>query len=214
MSLKIKVCGMRNYDQVRALSELGIDFAGFIFYDKSPRYVLNAFSDNEIQQISNMNISRVGVFVNEPLENLKMKVSEWKLDYVQLHGNESPAYCKEVSMYSNVIKAFRVGPDDDPLQLSHPFEGIAYCLFDTKADQLGGTGKKFNWNQLLLPLQHSFFLSGGIDENDASEIIALKKKSTQLFAIDINSKFELSPGNKNINKISSFVDDIKKLEHE
>jgi len=209
MSVCVKVCGMTDFDQVQQLVELEVDYVGFIFYEKSPRYVGQSFSDDQIHQISNMKISRVGVFVDANITELKYIVQKWKLDFVQLHGDESPEYCCEVLKFSNVIKAFRVGPLDDLEQITKPYNDVDYFLFDSRGEQHGGTGQKFNWEQLLVPLQRPYFLSGGISISDAEQIAAFRTKSDKMYAVDVNSKFEIKPGLKNIGLVADFVGRFK-----
>ena len=214
MSVLIKVCGMTDFDQVQRLSELDVDFVGFIFYAKSPRYVAQTFSDDKINLISQMKFSRVGVFVDEPITELKRIVQKWKLDFVQLHGDESPEYCTEVLQICNVIKAFRVGSSDELTQITKPYNHVDYFLFDTRGEQHGGTGHKFNWEQLLVPLQRPYFLSGGISIADTDIITAFSIKSEKMYAVDVNSKFETKPGLKNIGLVAEFVGQVKKNENE
>ena len=210
MKIRVKVCGMTNFEQVQLLSELEVDYIGFIFYRKSPRYVNGLFSEDQIKLIAGMRISRVGVFVDEPMLDLLNIVHKWKLDCVQLHGDETPAYCSEVSKYCTVVKAFRIGPSDNLEQITNAYKDVGYYLFDTKGEQHGGTGKKFNWEQLLVPLQRPYFLSGGISIDDVSQIVAFKNRSETMYAVDVNSKFEIKPGFKNIQTIADFVDQLKK----
>lgn len=205
---------MTDFDQVQQLSELEVDYVGFIFYPKSQRYVGQSFSVDQINQISEMNISRVGVFVDASITELKSIVQKWKLDFVQLHGDESPEYCAEVIKFCKVIKAFRVGPLDDLEQMTKPYREVNYYLFDTRGEQHGGTGQKFNWQQLLVPLQRPFFLSGGISISDSMQLGELRMMSEMLYAVDVNSKFEIKPGFKNIGLVADFVGLLKNMENE
>lgn len=214
MSIFIKVCGMTDFDQVQQLNELEVDYVGFIFYSKSPRCVTQTFSEDQIKQISQMKFSRVGVFVDEPITELKHIVQKWKLDFVQLHGDESSEYCKEVLKFCNVIKAFRVGTSDELAQITKPYNHVDYFLFDTRGEQHGGTGYKFNWEQLLVPLQRPYFLSGGISISDTQQITEFRTKSEKMYAVDVNSKFETKPGMKNIGLLAEFVGQIKKMRDE
>ena len=210
MNVGIKVCGMTDFKQVQQLCELEVDYIGFIFYPKSPRFVGQNFSDDQIKQISEMNISRVGVFVDSGIAELKYIIEKWKLDFVQLHGDESPEYCDEVHKFCSVIKAFRVGPSDDLEQMTKPYSNVDHYLFDTRGEQHGGTGQKFNWEQLLVPLQRPYFLSGGISVSDAKQIMEFNAKNEELCAVDVNSKFETKPGIKNIELVEEFVGFFKK----
>lgn len=214
MSIRIKVCGMTKFDQVLQLADLGIDYLGFIFYDKSPRFAANSFNDDEIEQISALHLSRVGVFVNDSIEHLASTVNKWKLDYVQLHGDESPEYCQAVSSFCKVIKAFRIDHAEDVTALSNAYKDISYFLFDTKSQLYGGSGIKFNWEQLLVPLHAKYFLSGGISKDDVNSLLEFSKKANSMYAIDINSKFESAPGDKDIDLITNFVQQFKNMENE
>ena len=214
MSIRVKVCGMTKFDQVQQLADLGIDYLGFIFYDQSPRFAANSFNDHEIELISSLPLSRVGVFVNEPIEHLANTVYKWKLDYVQLHGDESPSYCQSLSGICKVIKAFRIDHTEDVVALSKAYKDVAYFLFDTKSQLYGGSGMKFNWEQLLVPLHAEYFLSGGISKDDVNSLVEFNKKANSMYAIDINSKFEVSPGDKDIDLITNFVQQLKNVENE
>lgn len=200
---------MTQLQQVKTLEQLGVDFAGFIFYKNSPRYVLGdkAAADSIIS--SNLNIKKVGVFVDEPLEDLLKIASKWNLDYVQLHGDESPEFCKILKNHFPVIKAFRVGDNVDVLSKTVEYNEVDYFLFDTLGQKYGGTGEKFNWNQLLVTLHKPYFLSGGIGPEDSMALNEFEKKANQLFALDLNSKFEDLPGVKNIEKIKLFLEQLK-----
>jgi phosphoribosylanthranilate isomerase len=213
MSIQIKVCGMTDFNQVQSLADMHIDFAGFIFYPKSSRYVSDKISAEEIEKISGMHISTVGVFVDEDIESLINVVDKWKLDYVQLHGNESPDYCKHVSAYCKVIKAFRVGTDDRLEEKTSGYEHVDSFLFDTKALLHGGTGLKFDWNQLSVPLSRPYFLSGGIGPEDADRINDFIGTAHNMLAVDVNSLFETAPGLKDLKKVLQFKQYLNNNSH-
>ena len=200
--------------QLKELEDCGIDFAGFIFYEKSPRFVMISGLIPEILKNEGLKLNRVGVFVNEPAENLLKTVDQWKLDLVQLHGNESPRYCEQISNHVNTIKAFRIGKDENiPYRIRPYQEAVDLYLFDTLGQQLGGTGEKFEWEILLKsPMTKPFFLSGGISPDDTEAIRKFALKTNKLFALDINSKFEIAPGKKDMNKIKEFVSKVKNIE--
>lgn len=206
--LKIKVCGITEKSDIKELIAMPIDYLGFIFYDKSPRYVSKSF----YKQIATLpeSIKKTGVFVNETIENILQIVALCKLDYVQLHGNESPDYCRTLRNLSNIgiIKTFSVDEFIDPDMMSEYLNICDYFLFDTKCNEYGGSGKKYNW-QLLNTYTHSvpFFLSGGISPDDSSEILSLNHP--MLHAIDINSLFEITPGYKDLTLITPFIHQIK-----
>ena len=210
--MRIKVCGMTLPEQVTALDEMGVDLAGFIFYPKSPRYIGNKISAEKMKQIRGK-IAKVGVFVNMPFDDLMKTVEDYRLDMVQLHGDESPHFCEKVSNYVTIVKAFRLS-DNDPIDwMVRPFhEGSDMYMFDTLGAGYGGTGKKFDWNLLkAATIDKLFFLSGGIepgDEEKLKEFIQLPV-AKKLFAIDINSKFEVSAGIKDMIKVKNFVEGMR-----
>jgi phosphoribosylanthranilate isomerase len=209
---RIKVCGMTLPEQVNALDEMGVDIAGFIFYDKSPRFMRNKISAEKMRKIGGR-IAKVGVFVNEDYEKLMKTVEEYRLDMVQLHGDESERFCEKVANYVTTIKAFRLSENDPIEWMIRPFhEGSDMYMFDTLGSGYGGTGKKFNWSLLNgVKINKLFFLSGGIepgDEKKLMEFMALEA-AKKLFAIDINSRFEVTAGVKDIAKIKSFVQNLK-----
>jgi phosphoribosylanthranilate isomerase len=212
--MRIKVCGMTLPEQVNALDDIGVELAGFIFYDKSPRYVRNKISPEKMKKIGGR-IAKVGVFVNEDYEKLMRTVEEYRLDMVQLHGDESERFCERVANYVTAIKAFRLS-DNDPIEwMIRPFhDGCDMYMFDTLGAGYGGTGKKFNWNVLKgINLNKLFILSGGIEAGDDEKLreFAKEESAKKLFSIDINSKFEVSAGVKNMEKVAEFV---KKLKNE
>ena len=210
--LRVKVCGMTLPEQVRALDEMGVDFAGFIFYPKSPRYMSNKISPEKMKQIKG-HIAKVGVFVNMAYEELMKTVDDYRLDMVQLHGDETPFFCEKVANYVTVIKAFRLS-DNDPLDwITRPFhDSTDMFMFDTMGSGYGGTGKKFDWNVLKeATIDKLFVLSGGIEPGDEESIKAFAKEpvADKLFSIDINSKFEITAGVKDMDKIKKFIKNLK-----
>lgn len=203
---------MTDLEQVNQLSEMGVEFCGFIFYPKSPRYVFKHMPAINIKKIKG-NINKVGVFVNANADDVLQTVDDCGLYLVQLHGDESPKECEKISDYVSVIKAFRLGEDDNILwKIKDYQEVVDMFLFDTEGVGYGGTGKKFNWETLLdLNINKPFFISGGIQPKD---VAALKKFSANtvgkdLFAVDVNSKFEISPGYKDMEKVKTFVSQLK-----
>ncbi len=211
-NFRIKVCGMTLPEQVNALDEMGVDFAGFIFYPKSPRYVGQKLPPEKMKQIKGR-IAKVGVFVNMPYDDLMRTVDDYRLDMVQLHGDETPFFCEKVANYVTVIKAFRLSPDDPIDWMLRPFhESSDMFMFDTMGAGYGGTGKKFDWRVLRdAQLEKLFFLSGGIEAGDEPAIcqFAAEEQGKKMFAIDINSRFELSPGVKDMNKVQQFLNNIR-----
>lgn len=209
---RIKVCGMTLPEQVRALDEMGVDFAGFIFYPKSPRFMGNKISPEKMKQIKGQ-IAKVGVFVNMAYEELMRTVEEYRLDMVQLHGDETPFFCEKVANYVTVIKAFRLSENDPIDWITRPFfEGTDMYMFDTMGAGYGGTGKKFDWNVLKgTEINKLFFLSGGIEPGDEENIKAFAREAVaeKLFSIDMNSRFEITAGVKDIERIRKFVRNLK-----
>lgn len=204
--MKLKVCGLTQWEQIQALIALGVDYLGFIFYPKSPRYVLNHLSLEKIAEIPFA--QKVGVFVNEDLEHLLKIINTAKLNWVQLHGNEDEIYLQKLKQKLNsevkIIKACRVG---ETLNLPKNHQNIDFLLFDTDSKAYGGTGKTFDWQFLnQLNLKQKYFLSGGVSIDNLSQIKNLK---TRPFALDINSKFETSVGIKDIELIKQMRNLIK-----
>jgi len=209
---RIKVCGMTLPEQVNALDDMGVDIAGFIFYDKSPRFMRNKISPEKMRKIGGR-IAKVGVFVNEDYEKLMKTVEDYRLDMVQLHGDESERFCEKVANYVTTIKAFRLSENDPIEWMIRPFhDGSDMYMFDTLGSGYGGTGKKFNWNLLKdVNINKLFFLSGGIEPGDEERLIEFTsmEAAKKLFAIDINSRFEVTAGVKDIGKVKSFVQNLK-----
>ena len=196
----IKTCGMRDADNIRAVSELGIDWMGFIFWAPSSRYVSEKPTFLPTRQ------KRVGVFVDARIEEVKSKADEYALDLIQLHGSESPAFCEWLKANSRqqLIKAFNIAIQED-LQQTSPYEGLVdYFLFDTKAKMVGGNGTQFDWSVLSAYQGNTpFLLSGGIGPDDAEKVRNFHHP--QLAGIDLNSRFELSPALKDIEKLKQFI---------
>jgi phosphoribosylanthranilate isomerase len=205
--MKLKVCGMTELNQLQTLEELRVDFAGLIFYEGSKRYVGDKV-ENQKSEIRNLKISKVGVFVNPAKEEIAKAVDDYGLSLVQLHGDESPEFCREVQQFVPVIKAIRISEATDLEVQLDKFEIVCdYFLFDTDSKQYGGSGKKFNWEILqLAKINKPFFLSGGIGLQDTEEVKAFHHP--MLFAIDVNSKFETSPGVKDLKQVESFLKGI------
>lgn len=209
--MRVKVCGMTQPEQVEALAGMGAMFAGFIFYPKSPRYVFRHMTTTQIRKVNNIN--KVGVFVNAPIEEVLHLVDECRLHMVQLHGDEPPKYCEKIADYVSVVKAFRLSDNDSVEWMIRPYMDVCdMFMFDTMGAGYGGTGKKFDWSVLRnSTIGKPFFLSGGIEPGDEEELKAFAQEpvAKALFAIDINSKFEVSPGIKDIDKVKTFVGNLK-----
>lgn len=209
--MRIKVCGMTQPEQVERLPEMGATFAGFIFYPKSPRYVFRHVTSAQIKKINTIN--KVGVFVNASVEEVLLMVDECRLHMVQLHGDESAKYCERIADYVSVVKAFRLSDNDSIEWMIRPYMDVCdMFMFDTIGSGYGGTGKKFDWNMLKgSSIGKPFFLSGGIQPEDTDALKEFKEEpvSKALFAIDINSRFETSPGIKDMSKVEKFIRDLK-----
>ena len=205
--LKIKVCGMRDSENIRKLIRLKPDFIGFILYPESKRFVGEDYKfDVEMPE----SIHRVGVFVNALLGDVIHWVNRLGLDYVQLHGDEPVAYCSELTdMNIHVIKAFGIHENFNFDSILPYYPYCKYILFDTKSSAHGGTGKKFDWNILSgYNFEKPLFLSGGIGPEDI-QVIQLLKKKIPIYAVDINSRFEISPGLKDIKMLKPFFSTIR-----
>ena len=206
--LQVKVCGLTQLNQIQELISLKVDFLGFIFYEKSPRFVLNYLSLKEISEIKHS--GKVGVFVNESIKAIVEIASEAQLDIIQLHGDEDDRFILKLRQLIGediqIIKVIRIGNQNaEELQKTINQQPLTnnYLLFDTDSQAFGGTGKTFDWNilnEIEIPIP--YFLSGGIS---LENIHQLKSINHQPFALDINSKFEFEPGNKDLEKIEKFI---------
>ncbi|MBN1415060.1 MAG: phosphoribosylanthranilate isomerase [Bacteroidales bacterium] len=208
--MKVKVCGLKNRQNIREIVACKPDFLGFIFYRQSVRFVGEKFDSRLLRRIPPY-INKVGVFVNENPDTIMRLVESYNLDFVQLHGDEDPASVAVIKAKRiGVIKSFRVDKNMD-FVITEPYLPLCeYFLFDTRSELYGGTGEKFNW-KVMEEFRYTkpFFLSGGILPEDIAAISALKHAS--LFAVDINSGFEISPGIKDVFKICEFIKDVKKI---
>jgi phosphoribosylanthranilate isomerase len=213
--MKIKVCGISSVDEALALHKEGVNYMGFIFYPASKRYVLHALTLDQIKSVQLPGVLKVGVFVNEPINDVIATATAAGLDMVQLHGDETPNYCKEMANHYPVIKAFRISETDDvAYKISEYLEDIDYLLFDTASSVYGGSGISFDWKKLANATgQKPYFLSGGIGPDDVSKITSFVESDAagNCTAVDVNSKFETAPGQKNIQLLQSFIPTIKAL---
>jgi phosphoribosylanthranilate isomerase len=220
--MKIKVCGMRDAENIQQVIALGVNMIGLIFWPKSPRYV-QSFSTNAgiipdlknpaIKDISNPDASYVGVFVDEMPQNVVTHAYNYKLDYIQLHGNESPIYIDnlrktlvpDILPNVKIIKALSINEKSDVLKWK-TYEGhVDMFLFDTKSTQtVGGTGKHFDWSLInMYDGNIPFLLSGGIGPDDAEAVKSFKHP--MCVGIDLNSRFEKEPGMKDVDKLKAFL---------
>jgi phosphoribosylanthranilate isomerase len=210
--LKIKVCGMRDPENISGVAAALPDYLGFIFYPKSSRFVGFESSPEVLAEVPD-SVMKVGVFVDETPENVLKICKSLKLDIAQLHGHESPEYCRQVKNNEiTVFKAFSVDEHFD-FDILKGYSGVCdYFLFDTKGRLPGGTGQKFNWKLLdNYHLDVPFFLSGGIALDDIDAISQFDHP--QLFGIDINSGFEVSPALKDVEKVKQFMNEIRQTNY-
>lgn len=210
--MNIKVCGITQLKQLQQLDGLNVDFAGLIFHKDSPRYVVGKISKEELQA-TDFDMKKVGVFVNAPYDEIMEAVDDYALDVVQLHGDESPDLCEQLSEDVEVIKAFAIGSDTKAVDdLVADYDDVCdYYLFDTasKDGKSGGTGTMFDWKLISKSkIEKPFFLSGGIGVDDVAKIKAFKHPD--YFGIDVNSKLEKSPGVKDMALLLQLKQGLKK----
>lgn len=205
--MKLKICGMKYPDNIIEVGSLLPDYMGFIFWEKSARYF-----DGILPNLP-QSIKKTGVFVNASQEDIVSKVSQYDLQVVQLHGHESVAFCQELKEYLGnsieIIKVFSVDPEFDFDELK-TFETVCdYFLFDTKGKLPGGNGTTFDWKVLeKYPSQKPIFLSGGIGLDEIDLVKQILKTDLPIYAIDVNSKFEIEAGLKNKEELHRFKQKI------
>lgn len=205
MKLEIKICGNKERDNLKEVCSLNPDYVGFVFYNKSQRYVSKP---DQIIKLEHCKAKRVGVFVNANEQEIRRTVIEFKLDIAQLHGDETPEFMAKINDFIPVFKAFQINNNFNFNKLSNYLSACNRFLFDTTSTHYGGSGKKFDWNLLdSYKYEVPFILSGGIEENDVDQI--MKIKNSMLAGVDLNSKFEIRPGVKDIGKLSSFIKQLK-----
>ena len=201
--MKLKICGMKYPENIIEVGSLLPDYMGFIFWDKSARYITQ-----DIPELIKT-IKKVGVFVNQSQEEILEKGKKHNLQAIQLHGNESFEFISELKKQLpkkvEIIKAFSADDNFD-FEVIKPFEPVCdYFLFDTKGKLPGGNGTTFDWT--ILKKYNSdkpFFLSGGIGINELKAIEEISKSNLPIYAVDVNSKFEIEPGLKNKNLLTNF----------
>lgn len=221
----IKVCGMREPENIRAVAELGVDLMGFIFWEKSPRNVrqlhipAGIIPDRAGISLSECKLNdckRVGVFVNEMPQNVITRVYNYRLDYIQLHGSETVVYIDnlrrslvpDIAPDVKIIKALSIREADD-VKRWREYEGyVDMLLFDTKCQCVGGSGQQFDWSVLdAYDGNIPFLLSGGIGPDDAERVRNFHHP--MCVGIDLNSKFEDAPAQKNVEKLKIFINKIR-----
>lgn len=209
--MKIKVCGMRQPENIDAVAGLGINYMGFIFYPKSPRYITDLQSET-IYRLKSLGVEPVALFVDEQLEKVTEIMDRHGFRTAQLHGNEGAEYCASLkSKGYNVIKAIGVLTETD-LGRWREYQDVADMLvIDTKTPGKGGSGKKFDWEMLTqAEIGMPFLLSGGIGTEDAAAVKSLYSNlKGEMIGVDLNSRFEVAPGLKDITLLSKFIDQLK-----
>ena len=204
----VKVCGMTDAANIRQVESLGVDLLGFIFYPRSPRCVCS------LPDYLPTRARRVGVFVNATQDEVVQQAARFGLHYIQLHGHESPDYCRSLHATCGLplIKAFAISDVSD-MQATSAYEGIcSYFLFDTKCQAYGGSGRTFNWELLQhYEGQTSFLLSGGIGPTSAPDLCDLRHPL--LAGIDLNSRFETSAGIKDVERLRLFLQELEPFRH-
>lgn len=233
----VKVCGMCDADNIREVAQLGVDALGFIFYPKSPRCVkdLTGFVQVLKRGEADMHIPRVGVFVNDKIDNIVIQIIRYDLDVIQLHGDEEPEMAEDIKAALaealdalstelqkkqglaekpklektvQVCKAISVSSAEDIQKYKKYVGAVDFFLFDTKCEQKGGSGQQFDWQVLdAYDGDVPFLLSGGIGPEDAERVKAFSHP--KCFGIDINSKFEIEPGLKDVEKIKTFLSQLR-----
>ena len=221
----IKVCGMRDAQNIREVSQLGVDMIGMVFYPKSPRYVemqsshagiIPDYVKEDINIKSAKSPARVGVFVDDMVQNIVTRVVNYHLDYVQLHGNEPREMCENLRLTLDpdirpgikIIKAISVSDASDIQKYKEYVGAVDLFLFDTKCKTVGGSGQQFDWQVLeQYDGEIPFLLSGGIGPENASRLHAFHHP--KYIGIDLNSRFEIEPGVKDVEKLKGFLNEIQ-----
>ncbi|RYY08834.1 MAG: phosphoribosylanthranilate isomerase [Cytophagaceae bacterium] len=206
--MKIKICGMREAGNLLAIADLNPDFLGFIFYEKSVRCVRDVLAASVLHGLPS-GICKVGIFVNADLAEVRATAARYHLDYVQLHGTETPAYCQQArALGLRLIKAFAVDADFDFSELDAYAPLCEYFLFDTKGELPGGNGTAFDWSVLTRYTGTTpFFLSGGLGLVNVDELRQFKHP--QLCGLDFNSRLETAPGVKDVDATRQLLERLR-----
>ena len=203
----VKICGITNLEDALAAVVSGADALGFNFYQPSPRYITPQNARAIVDQLPDA-VLTVGVFVNEELESVRSIATQAGLKALQLHGNESPEYCRQLAADNYVIKTFTVAGSFDP-QLAHMYE-VQAIMLDTRDNNLrGGTGRVFDWSvaQQLRPLLPNLYLAGGLSPENVAEAVT----TVRPYAVDACSSLELKPGIKSHERVSVFIDAVRSV---
>lgn len=208
--MKVKVCGITSLEQMQHLQQMGVDYAGLIFYEGSKRYAADKLA-NQKSEIKKSKIKKAGVFVNADYPTILKAIEDYGLTAVQLHGDETDAFCFQLMDKVQVIKVFRIADEKKIDDLVAPFQNVChYFLFDTNTKFYGGSGMQFDWSILQnATISKPFFLSGGIGLEDIEKVNAFYHH--YLYAVDVNSRFETAPGVKDMERVRQF---INALNHE
>ncbi|MEM9831762.1 MAG: phosphoribosylanthranilate isomerase [Bacteroidota bacterium] len=209
--MKLKICGMKYADNLREVAALQPDYLGFILYEKSPRYMASSLNPEELAAIPER-IQKVGVFVNATSEYMIHGAERFGLNGLQLHGDEPPEQCQKLKDAGYfVIKVFRLGNGYFDFSQLMAYEAyVDYFLFDTQTPNYGGSGHTFDWSQLEeYTLTTPFLLSGGISLENLEE--ALELDHPQFAGLDVNSRFEIEPGRKDIDRLQKLVNKIHRI---
>jgi len=209
--MKIKVCGLKDPDNIEAIAALNPDYMGFICYDVSPRFIADMPAD--ITEALPESINKTAVFVDEDEETIEALIYKFGFNTIQLHGDESPEFTSYFKHRVTVIKAFGLEKDFDFEQLNEYVGKVDYFLFDTKTDLHGGSGKSFDWDILAnYKLNTPFFLSGGLCLDNLEEVKNITHP--KFYGVDLNSRFETAPGLKDIEKLKQAFNMLKDNKNE
>src|SRR5450631_2155641 len=208
--MKLKVCGITQLEQLKQLDDIGVNYAGLIFYDQSARCIINKLNAEDVKPL-HLSLKKIGVFVNAEEEFIMSQVENFGLDMVQLHGDETPGFCKLISDQITVTKAFRITQTNEQNidWMMKPYEEYCdYYLFDTnRKNAYGGTGEKFDWKILHQnKINKPFFLSGGIGLGDVEKLRTFEHPF--FYCIDLNSRVEITVGIKDIDAIHKMSDQL------
>lgn len=211
--MKIKVCGLRDAENLKQIAGLNPDFVGFIFYDQSPRFVGEDLDEETVKALPKT-IRKVGVFVNASPDYILRNVKKYDFQYVQLHGNETPEYCRSLRNRGiSLIKAFRIDESFNFSMLNNYKAHCDFFLFDAKGDQPGGNGVTFDWSILnRYDDEKPFFISGGIGLDNLDQLAQLK--DMKLYGVDVNSQVETAPGVKDVAKVKELISRLRPVEAE
>ena len=207
-SVKLKICGLKHKTNLFDVVEAGVDYVGMIFYEKSPRFVLDSLYPEDVWFLPD-EVEKIGVFVNASFDEIKKYAKLYQLNLIQLHGNETPEVCKQLQdLGYGVIKAFGVDESFDFNSLNPYQSSVDFFLFDTKTSDHGGSGITFDWNILTnYTLDIPIFIGGGVGLENLNEL--LNFNFPFLYSVDMNSKLEIEPGLKDISKVQKAVELVK-----